>query len=411
MQQLTNWPFEPTKPTLNQSITKQKRFLQILTNRSVTTHFQPIYSLTTGGIFGYEALSRCPHDELFNNPHLLFSYAEEIGLLYPLEKLAREKAIELSSDLLDVNQKLLINLNANVIYDPNFTPGHTIALLQQYGLTPDDIIFEITERNAIHDFPAFRDVLTHYRKQGFEIAVDDAGAGYSSLQTISELSPEYIKIDRSLIQGIHQNPTKQHILEAFVSFAKKMNSKVVAEGIEEEEEYKQVLELGIDFAQGYYIARPDYPARPVSHQAVTVFEQHSKKRSLQHDTVEQLVEPATIFPVDSEPDRILSHFLHQSNASAVLIKQEELIYLLEKQTWLISCLKRGIATDIASQMKKPISVAATTTVKEAIQLLAQVRTEDKEVITHLLVLDRYGHPTGIIPVHKLYQCYFDHFNA
>lgn len=151
-----------------------------------------------------------------------------------------------------------------MIYDPSFTPGHTISLLKQYKLSPQNIVFEITERSAIEDFSAFTKVLYHYRDQGFQIAVDDAGAGYSSLQAISEIQPDYIKVDRSLISKIHENNVKKHILDAFVTFAKKMNSIIVAEGIESEEELEAVIQLGIDCGQGFYISRPSFPVSGIN---------------------------------------------------------------------------------------------------------------------------------------------------
>ncbi|MBE4909406.1 EAL domain-containing protein [Bacillus luteolus] len=240
---------------------KRNEFRDILKNKAIKILFQPIVCLQNGEIHGYEALSRGPENSEFHYPSSLFSFAEREGFLYPLEKVAREQALYQSKHLLD-NQKLFINLTPQVIHDPHFTPGHTISLLEQYQMNPENIVFEITERSAITDFQAFKVVLNHYRAQGFKIAIDDAGAGYSSLQAISELEPDYIKVDRSLISGVDKNEVKKNILEAFVMFAKKMNSKVLAEGIETFEELEKVKELGIDFGQGYYLARPNNPVPP-----------------------------------------------------------------------------------------------------------------------------------------------------
>lgn len=237
----------------------QKEFLSILHNRHLSIYFQPIVHFhSKNAVFGFEALSRGPVDSYFHSPTRLFPFAENEGLLYSLEKLARERTFEESKGILE-DKKLFINLNSQVIYDDKFNPGHTISLLKQYGLDPNNVVFEITERNAISDFAAFRNVLHHYREQGFQIAVDDAGAGYSSLQSISELMPDYIKVDRSLVSGIDNNPVKANILEAFVLFAKKMNSKIIAEGIETEAELKKVMDLGIEYGQGFFIARPNNP--------------------------------------------------------------------------------------------------------------------------------------------------------
>jgi len=237
----------------------RKEFRTLLSKKQLRTVFQPIVDLTNGSTLGFEGLTRGPIQSIFQSPLQLFKYAEEYGALYTLEKIARELAFENSSTILRNDEKLFINLSPQVIYDPSFTPGHTISLLNQYKLSPQNIVFEITERSAIEDFSAFTKVLHHYRDQGFQIAVDDAGAGYSSLQAISEIQPDYIKVDRSLISKIHENNVKKHILDAFVTFAKKMDSTIIAEGIELEEELEAVIQLGIDCGQGYYISRPSFP--------------------------------------------------------------------------------------------------------------------------------------------------------
>lgn len=237
----------------------RKEFQTLLAKKQLRTVFQPIIDLTTGSTLGFEGLTRGPIQSRFQSPLQLFKYAEEYGSLYTLEKIARELAFENSSTILSKDEKLFINLSPQVIYDPSFTPGHTVSLLKQYKLSPQNIVFEITERSAIEDFSAFTKVLYHYRDQGFQIAVDDAGAGYSSLQAISEIQPDYIKVDRSLISKIHENNVKKHILDAFVTFAKKMDSIIIAEGIELEEELDAVIQMGIDCGQGYYISRPSFP--------------------------------------------------------------------------------------------------------------------------------------------------------
>lgn len=256
-----------------------KEFRNILKNKDIRVVFQPIVHLNSGKIFGYEGLTRGPEQSSFHSPIRLFEFAEMYGTLYTLEKIAREKALNLSDSLLKNNEKLFININSQVIHDPDFTPGHTVSLLAQYGLSPSDVVFEITERNAIQDFSAFCEVLNHYRDQGFEIAVDDAGAGYSSLQAITEIQPDYIKVDRSLISGIHENDIKAHILEAFATFTKKMNSKIIAEGIETTEELQKVIQLGIDYGQGYLLSRPNYPVHPIPEAIIKQIQQCVDKRN------------------------------------------------------------------------------------------------------------------------------------
>ncbi|MFE8700411.1 EAL domain-containing protein [Cytobacillus sp. FJAT-54145] len=255
----------------------QIEFSTLLVNKSLNMLFQPIVNLNDGSLLGYEGLTRGPRGSRFHSPIDLFSYAEQCGSLYPLEKTARELAFQYSQSVIKKGQKLFININSQVIYDPGFTPGHTISLLKQQDLSPSNVVFEITERNAIQDFQAFKEVLNHYRAQGFKIAIDDAGAGYSSLQAITELMPDYIKVDRSLISGIHNNEVKMHILHAFVTLAKKTGSTIIAEGIETKEELQTVMQLGISVGQGYYLAYPDYPTKNIPVDVLQEIHQFNQK--------------------------------------------------------------------------------------------------------------------------------------
>jgi EAL domain-containing protein (putative c-di-GMP-specific phosphodiesterase class I) len=227
----------------------------LIHDRSIFPVYQPIVSLKCGTAFGYEALSRFLDKRWFDGPQQLFAFAADEGMVYALDRLARERAIEGSTGL-GMHQKLFINITAQIMNDPSFTPGQTLLLLERFGLSPHNVVFEITERSSFEDFGAAKKLLDHYRNQGYQIAIDDAGAGYSSLQSIVEIKPDFIKIDRSLIQGIHLEPMKQQIVRTFTEFAAKMDISLVAEGIEEEEELHQVRSMGVGYAQGFLLGKP-----------------------------------------------------------------------------------------------------------------------------------------------------------
>nr|WP_275589142.1 EAL domain-containing protein [Paenibacillus sacheonensis] len=236
---------------------KRRALEHILDERLIMPVYQPIMSLQRdkASLFGYEALSRLPGSRWFDGPLGLFQFADEEGLTYALDRLAREKAIEGCAGLAS-GRKLFINITAKIMNDASFSPGQTLLLLQQYGLSPHHVVFEITERTSIEDFDAAKRILHHYRTQGYQIAIDDAGAGYSSLQSIVELKPDYIKLDRSLIRGIHQDGMKAHLVQTFADLAAKMDIKLIAEGIEEDEELLYIRALGVQYAQGFLLGRP-----------------------------------------------------------------------------------------------------------------------------------------------------------
>jgi len=233
---------------------------RLLAESSIKSVYQPIVRLGDGRVFGYEALTRCPEGSLFDGPLALFRFAENNQMALALDRLARETAIR-HSPALGAVQKIFINVTMSIINDPHFVSGQTVRWLSEKGMFPGQVVFELTERSSIDDFEAAKKILGHYRSQGYEIAIDDAGAGYSSLQSIVELSPDYIKVDRSLVRLADKDEMKKHMLRTFVRFAKKMNIRTVAEGIERPEELRLLRAMGFDFAQGYLIGRPsEFPA-------------------------------------------------------------------------------------------------------------------------------------------------------
>ncbi|MCU6710467.1 EAL domain-containing protein [Paenibacillus sp. J5C_2022] len=235
---------------------RRKAFHRLLTQQDgLYPVYQPIVSLSGGLIFGYEALTRLNDRSWFDGPLPLFHFADAEGQLYALERIARERAIGGCFGLAR-RQKLFINVNAQIMESPEFLPGQTMSLLEEQQLDPQHVVFEITERSAIRDFNAFKRVMEHYRNQGYQIAIDDVGAGYSSLQSIVELRPDYLKVDRSIIHNVHEDEMKRHILQTLQDIACKMGVSVIAEGIEQEAELQLLREVGVHYAQGYLLGRP-----------------------------------------------------------------------------------------------------------------------------------------------------------
>ncbi|MCL6559995.1 MAG: EAL domain-containing protein, partial [Firmicutes bacterium] len=243
-------------------------FRELLNNSRFNIVYQPIVSFRSGSVLGWEALTRGPQDSYFCSPDIIFSFAEEAGLLYPLEKVCRQIAVNRLGEL-GPDQRLFINIHPRAISDPNFVRGETLKLIREVGLKPGNIVFEITERHSIKDFSSFNKTLEHYRNQGFLVAVDDAGSGFSCLQSIAEIRPDFIKIDMSLIRGIHANPVKRALLETFVTFAERIGCSIIAEGIEEEDEFNTIANMGVHYGQGYFLGRPDYP-KPVISESISL---------------------------------------------------------------------------------------------------------------------------------------------
>lgn len=233
-------------------------FNTIIRQQNISCKYQPILDFRTGSVYGWEALARGPQGSPFQSPLMMFEMAEQLGSLFSLEEICRRKAIQ-NLGPITKNQRLFLNIHPKTMADPSFTPGKTIQLLEEVGLSAENIVFEITERHSIQDFSLFYRTLEHYRNQGFRIALDDTGSGYSGLSTVADLQPEYIKLDKALIENIHRDPVKRALVETTVTFADKIGSKIIAEGIETKEQAVCLLDINVHFGQGYFLGYPEFP--------------------------------------------------------------------------------------------------------------------------------------------------------
>jgi diguanylate cyclase (GGDEF)-like protein len=220
--------------------------------------YQPIVDLRNGGVLGWESLARGPADGNFRSPALMFDFAEEVGWIFALERCCREQALAGLGGL-EAGQKLFLNIHPQTLGDPSFKSGETLRLLERHGLKPYNVVFEITERHNVKDFTLFYRTLEHYRSQGYQVAIDDVGTGYSGLSRLAAVRPDYIKVDMSLVRGIDANPVQRSLIETMVTLSQKIGCGIICEGIETETELSSLQSMGVHYGQGYYLARPAAP--------------------------------------------------------------------------------------------------------------------------------------------------------
>ncbi len=225
----------------------------IIRRKRVTTLFQPIVWAKDSTVFGYEILTRGPAGSSFRNSDMLFSFAREAKLAWALEAIALEGAMTRLKQMDLRDRKFLLNLEAEMFGESEFRIHEMVSYFAEH---PGHFVFELTERAAIEDYAQFRELLSEFRAKGIEVAIDDAGSGYASLEAIAAIAPDYLKITKSLVSTLADEPIKQDLVKMLIELAGKINSKTLAEGIETQEEYETCRDLGIDLIQGYYFAHP-----------------------------------------------------------------------------------------------------------------------------------------------------------
>lgn len=242
---------------------------RILEEKSIYTVFQPIVSIRTGEVLGYEALSRIKDLKEIENIEELFETAILYDRIWKLEKLCRKKAFEnFSLQKNYQNKKLFVNVNPIVIKDKKFRMGFTDEHLSEYHIKKENIIIEITEKGNPKDLEGFQKAIEHYKGQNYGIAMDDVGEGNSGLTMICNIRPKYLKLDMKLIRDIHKNPLKKAIVASMVELSKSTGIELIAEGIEKESELQTLMDLGVQYGQGYFLQRPNEQALDLERELV-----------------------------------------------------------------------------------------------------------------------------------------------
>jgi EAL domain-containing protein (putative c-di-GMP-specific phosphodiesterase class I) len=242
---------------LNDAIARRdrhKEFADLVLAEDVAMLYEPIVNLTSREILGHEALVRGPWKSDLHSPQRLFELAEETDLVFELDCLCRRTALRGARGL-EAGRKLFLNCLPTAIHDPAFRGEVLQKTLQDLRLRPEDLVFEISERESIDNFSIFREVRDRFKELGFQIALDDTGAAYGSLEAVIELAPDFIKVDLSLVRGIDTDPPRQELLRALHAVAGKLGGQIIAEGIETSEELETLRGLGIPYGQGYLFGR------------------------------------------------------------------------------------------------------------------------------------------------------------
>jgi len=247
---------EAARGTLGQRDEVHGRLRAILDRNLLVTLFQPIIELARCTVFGHEALSRGPEGSGFENAELLFALAEKTDLIFELERRCRENALLLGRG--DGRRgKLFINASVRAMYEGEFRAEPIARMVDRAGLANRDVVFEITERVAISDWRSFAAIVAELKANGFMVAIDDMGSGYSSLKLLGEVQPDFLKFDISMIKGIDTSLIKLELLKTMIGLATSVGARIVAEGIESQAEFELIKQMGVPLGQGYYLARPE----------------------------------------------------------------------------------------------------------------------------------------------------------
>ena len=221
----------------------------------LTAVYQPIYSLKTGSVIGYESLVRLKEDADFPSTTSLFVAAEATQRTVEIDVSSARTCLA-GARSLPAGAYLSLNLSPRTLESDAFSPLELLVLTKKCGVDPTQLVIELTEREAVEDMDRLRASLAILRRHGVRIAADDVGAGNAGLRLLSEVDFDIIKIDLSLVRAGARHEPSEAVLRALQEMARQRGQTVVAEGVETPELLESVLELGFEYGQGYLLGRP-----------------------------------------------------------------------------------------------------------------------------------------------------------
>lgn len=236
----------------------------MLAEGKMETWYQPIFWAGTLDIWGYECLMRGrAADGSLVPPVTLLEWAKQEQLTFMLDRHVREMHLRNAGAAgLGPPFHLLVNFLPTAVYRPEFCLRTTVRAVGESGLEPDHVIFEVVETEHVPRREHLRNLLAYYRATGFKVALDDVGSGWSGLSLLADLNPDLIKIDREMVSRAPESALHRDVCAALAKLGHDNGQLVLAEGIEREEEWALMTELGVNLLQGYLFGRPDpVPAR------------------------------------------------------------------------------------------------------------------------------------------------------
>lgn len=222
-------------------------------NFDISMAFQPIVDARTGEVYSQEALVRGVNNE--SAAHVMAQVNEDN--LYLFDQTCRVTAIKWAATL-GISTFLNVNFMPNAVYQPERCIRTTLEAAQTYGFPTNRIVFEITEGERVTNLPHLQSIVADYQGRGFQVAIDDFGAGYAGLNLLAELRPDLVKLDMGLIRQLDQDRTRRVICRGIIQVCRELGMEVIAEGVETRDEMRCLQDLDVHLFQGYYLAKPSF---------------------------------------------------------------------------------------------------------------------------------------------------------
>ncbi|MBF0505427.1 MAG: EAL and GGDEF domain-containing protein [Nitrospirae bacterium] len=390
----------------------RETILNVLDGDALAIHFQTIFSATEGKIFGYEALTRVKGEHPFSDVDELFQKAALTGTIAILDVRCRENAIKQASvlGLGHTNANLFINVCPETMMDRAFRANITDEIAEKWSIPKDRIILEITEESVIYNYDLFKKSIEYYRGMGYKIAIDDFGSGHGGLKMLSIIEPDYVKIDRHFISNIDKAIVKSNLVDSIATACHRMGIKVIAEGIEKQEELEVVLNLGIELLQGFFLHKPSPTLNP-DHAYIPALQNRKSNNFLGRNEQSFIGEIATyIEPINPSSSAMtaFNRFIKDVEIRGLPVVENEQVLGMLHRNWflenqILGKCGYGFALNSYKTVLKLIDrhfmlVESNTTLEEAAQ---RISTRKKEFLYDDICVTKNGKYFGTVAISAL----------
>ncbi|MBV5279412.1 MAG: GGDEF domain-containing protein, partial [Campylobacteraceae bacterium] len=339
-------------------------------------------------LYAVEALIRNYEGAGFYTIDAIFDTAYSEQILYPLDIQLREKAIHKFSLLpFSKNIKLFYNLDNRITLMPDFQFGYTSKLLGKYEMETSDICFELSEKHQIGFYAGVdKIVLGLYKDQGYKMAIDDFGVGFSGLQMLYNADPDFIKIDRFFIQDIHKSKKKKLFVSSIVQIAQAMGIFTIAEGVECEEEYLECKRLGCNMVQGFFVQKPTRNVGEIlpSYDSLKDVSQRDKRESGKINNIEKYLQKINYVSVDSSIDAVYELLRENKNTNFIPVLEKDLTPLgiikeTEIKSYIYSTYGKALLYNITKgSLKQLVTHCGTVDINDPIEKILKIYAFDDD---------------------------------
>lgn len=367
--------------------------------------FQPIVDLQAAAIAGFEALTAPGAETGFEHAGALFDAAQEERMLWPLERATRRAALRAAAGW-PPGSLLFLNCSPEVFANDEFPAAILESIRSVPGLTPGRVVLEITEKSETHRSGVLSDQVERLKAEGFQIAIDDVGAGESGLNRIMALRPHWLKLDRELVRAIDGDHVRQNLIRFLIHFAKLSGVRVIAEGIETREELATLVDLGVAFGQGYYLGRPGGRDQSLA-EPVTgwIRDRWARAEAIRfhdprHARIARFMRPVVKVDADRTVGDVVAELMRDASVPGVaVVVGERCAGWCDRETLLRAAATVQVVRPIGYLVGPDVPPAtAQTTVAEALELAAS--REERHAGKPLLV-EEAGEVVGLIAIRDL----------